>query len=327
MFVLATPAFVLSVAKAGALAGPVAALGVLGLLRRRPRLRTLFLVLFAIPYGLAVWAFLIEPNTLAVRRVTVAAPQWQGAPLKIGVISDPHFGAPHMSEARMRRIVARMNRERPDVIVLLGDYAGGHEPAEVRAAPERSKIQRGIATFARLKAPLGVVGVIGNHDVWYDEPATERALAAAGVVVLDNSAVRISREGGPFWIAGLADLTSREKTLSIPEAFAEVPEGADSLLLTHWPDPFATAPDSLALTLAGHTHCGQVNLPILGRTVHASNGSRRWGCGLYREGGRQLYVSGGIGSSILPVRFRAPPEIAVVTLKSQPLLASAPPSH
>jgi predicted MPP superfamily phosphohydrolase len=86
------------------------------------------------------------------------------------------------------------------------------------------------------------------------------------------------------------------------------------IVLTHWPDPWRRVPPRVALTLAGHTHCGQVNLPFLGRLVAASPGSRRWSCGLYEDGGRKLFVTGGLGVSILPVRFRAPPEIVILTL-------------
>src|SRR5690606_41218094 len=95
----------------------------------------------------------------------------------------------------------------------------------------------------------------------------------------------------------------------------EVPATAPVIVLTHWPVPFREVPHGVALALAGHTHCGQVNLPVLGRLVHASSASERWPCGLYDEGGRKLFVTGGVGVSILPVRFRAPPEIVVLTLK------------
>jgi predicted MPP superfamily phosphohydrolase len=99
----------------------------------------------------------------------------------------------------------------------------------------------------------------------------------------------------------IGDLTSSEPVLAI----------------AHWPDVFAAAPDRVALTLAGHSHCGQVNLPFFGRLIHASAGSEKWPCGLYEERGRKLYVTGGVGVSILPVRFLQPPEIAVVTLNGQ----------
>jgi predicted MPP superfamily phosphohydrolase len=155
-----------------------------------------------------------------------------------------------------------------------------------------------------------------NHDWWYDGPALERELERSGVRVLENAAVRVERPGGAFWVAGLADLESRRAQPSAAAALAAVPTGAPVILLTHWPDPWPQAPPRVALTLAGHTHCGQVNLPVLGRLVHASRAARHWGCGLYEEAGRKLFVTSGLGVSILPVRFRAPPEIAIITLKA-----------
>jgi predicted MPP superfamily phosphohydrolase len=300
---------------AGAIVGPFAAWW---LWRRRGWAARVASGLLVLGWVLGVWAFLVEPETLVVRHVTVASPAWRGPPLRIGVLSDTHVGAPHVTPERVGRVVAQLNRERPDIIVFLGDYAGGHEPAAVRAQPDRSVILRGVAALAGAQAPQGRFAVLGNHDWWFDGPAVRAALQRIGVPVLENSAVRIARPGGAYWIAGLADLESRRARPSAEQALAGVPAGEPVILLTHWPDPFPSVPPRVALTLAGHTHCGQVNLPLLGRLVHASHGSARWPCGRYDDGGRQLYVTGGLGTSILPVRFRAPPEIVIVTLTGRP---------
>jgi predicted MPP superfamily phosphohydrolase len=102
--------------------------------------------------------------------------------------------------------------------------------------------------------------------------------------------------------------------VSIPRALARVPADEPVLLLTHNPDVFPDVPPRVALTLAGHTHGGQVALPILGRPVVPSRYGQRYAYGLVVEGGRALFVSPGIGTSLLPVRFRVPPEISMVTL-------------
>jgi uncharacterized protein len=314
----AGPGALLMLAWIGALLGPPFALAAWLRLRGRRRLGAAFLVVFALFYALGVWAFLIEPNSLVVRHVTVASDTWRGPPLRIGVLSDTHVGAPHVTPERVRRVVARLNRERPDLIVLLGDYAGGHEPASVRAAPARSAILQGAAALGEARAPLGRVAILGNHDWWYDGPALEAQLRRAGVPVLENQAIRVGRRAAPFWIGGLADLDSQRVRPSVAATLAAVPADEPVILLTHWPDPFPDVPPRVALTLAGHSHCGQVNLPLFGRLLHASRGSARWPCGLYDEGGRKLFVTGGLGVSILPVRFRAPPEIAIVTLREAP---------
>ncbi|WP_426010845.1 metallophosphoesterase [Caulobacter sp. DWR2-3-1b2] len=290
-------------------------------MRRSGRLRLAWAVagLLLVAYGLGVWAFLVEPNLLVVRRVTIESRTWTGPPVRLGLISDTHVAAPHVDPARVARVVARMNAQHPDVVLLLGDYAGSHESAATRAAPQRSEILRGISAFQGLNPRLGVYAVLGNHDWWYDGGATEQALVRAGAHVLENRALRVARTKGPFWVAGLADLDSKRATPSYPVAMANVPTSEPVVVMSHWPDPFAQAPDRVALTVAGHTHCGQVNLPVMGRLVHASQASRQWGCGAYVDRGRNLFVTGGVGVSILPVRFRAPPEIVVVTLKGQDL--------
>lgn len=320
---MAGPGAVLVTAWIGAVLGPiVCAL----LIRRLLRNRRIFLAgslaaIVAFAWGLGVWGFLIEPATLTVRHVTVESATWRGPPLRIGVISDTHVAAPHTDVARIARLVARMNGERPDVVVLLGDYAGGHEPAAKRARPERSEILRGVEAFRGLAAPLGVHGVLGNHDSWYDDAAISAALTRAGASVLDNRAERIARPGGAFWIAGLADMESPREPPQVSATLNQVTDAAPVIVLTHWPDPFVEVPDRVALTLAGHTNCGQVNLPVLGRLVHASRMSERWACGLHDEAGRKLFVTGGVGVSILPVRFRAPPEIVILTLRAAPVAA------
>lgn len=314
---MAGPGGILLLAWIGAFAGPLIILTAWALLRRSGRLRLAWTLagLALVAYGLGVWTFLVEPRLLVVREVTIESSAWRGPPVRLGLISDTHAGAPHVDPARVARVMARMNAQHPDAVLLLGDYAGGHEPAATRAAPERSEILRGVAAFQGLRARLGVYAVLGNHDWWYDGPAIERALTASGVPVLENRAVLVPRPDGAFWIGGLADLDSFRAEPSYAQALAGVPANAPVVVMSHWPDPFAEAPDRVALTVAGHTHCGQVDLPVLGRLVHASQAARRWGCGGYVERGRHLFVTGGVGVSILPVRFRAPPEIVVVTLR------------
>lgn len=315
---MAGPELVLVLAWVAAVVGPLICIF---LIRRLLSSRRIFLARIlagaaAIGWGLGVWAFMVEPNTLTVRHVAVESARWRGPPLRIGIISDTHVAAPHMDVTRVREMVERMNAERPDVVVLLGDYAGGHEPADVRAAPERSEILQGVEAFRALRSPLGTFAVLGNHDSWFDDRATAAALTRANAVLLENRAVPVARPGGVFWIGGLADMDSPRLTTSVPVTLAQADDDAPVILLSHWPDPFSEVPDRVALTLAGHTHCGQVNLPILGRPVLPSPGSYRWPCGLYDEGGRKLFVTGGVGVSILPVRFRAPPEIVLLTLKA-----------
>ncbi|MDX2237229.1 MAG: metallophosphoesterase [Hyphomonadaceae bacterium] len=269
----------------------------------------------AIAYGLNVYAWLIEPNTLRVRHETVASAHWRGAPLTIALIGDTHVASPHVDARRVERIVARVNALQPDLVALLGDYAGSHEPAAVRADRENSAILQGVAAFAALDARYGVVAVIGNHDSWYDRQAIARALEEAGAAALWNRHVVIAREDGEFAVVGLADADTGD-----PD-YARASDGVgarDRIVLTHSPDPFATLPGDVALTLAAHTHCGQVTAPFFGRLVVPSRFGARYACGVVTEGGRTMVVTGGVGTSILPVRFLNPPEIVLVTLRGAP---------
>lgn len=270
----------------------------------------------SVGWGLGVWAFHIEPRMLVVRHVEIFSPTWRGEPVRIGVVSDLHVGGPHVPPARVRDVVARLNQESPDVVVLVGDYIGGHDPAGERSKAERKAIEDGLAALGGLSAPLGVHAVLGNHDWWYDGPGVEAQLAGLGVAVLENDALRIERPDGSFWIAGLADFDSLRAQPSYGQALSSVTDGEPVIALSHWPDAFASAPPGVALTIAAHSHCGQVNLPVFGRPIHASNGSRIWPCGLYDVDRKKLFVSGGVGTSILPVRFMQPPEVSILTLRA-----------
>lgn len=312
------PTAILVLAWVGAIAGPVIAFLII---RRLHRGRRIFLarslgVLVALAWGLGVWAFLVEPRTLVVRYVTVETATWQGPPLRIGIISDTHVAAPHVDVPRVRRLVRRMNAEQPDIVLLLGDYTGGHLPADQRRSREATQILAGVEAFAGLSSPLGSHGVLGNHDSWFDEGQIAAAMTRGQVTPLRNEALRISRPGGDFWIAGIADLESPTRPASLRQTLAGISDTTPVIAITHWPDPFEQVPRDVALTLAGHTHCGQVNLPLIGRPLLPSPGSYRWPCGLYDVGGRKLFVTGGIGVSILPVRFRASPEMVILTLKA-----------
>ncbi len=274
------------------------------------------IVVVTAAWGLGIRAFLWEPETLVVRRVEVVSPMWTGEPLRVGILSDVHGAGPHMSLARLESIIDELNAERPDIVLLLGDYAPGHVPAAERSADERAAVMATLPPLAKLRAPLGVWSVLGNHDWWYDGEAIEKGLQAAGIRVLENTRARIERPGGAFWLGGLADYESMRAKPSYGATLDGL-EGDDPVVvMSHWPDAFATAPDRVAITFAGHSHCGQVNLPFFGRLMHASPGSEKWPCGLYSKGQGRLYVSGGVGVSIVPVRFNQPPEIAVVTLRA-----------
>jgi uncharacterized protein len=262
--------------------------------------------------ALGVWAAWIEPRRLAVRSLHLELPQWPARldGLRVGVLSDLHAGVPHMGLDRIGRAVDALNDHAPDVHLLLGDHLDASQRWRRRVQPEVVAAQ-----LARLHAPLGTLSVIGNHDWRNSGDRMWRALAAEGVTVLEDRAVRLDGPRGPLWIAGLADL--RHRRPSVTRALSAVPPDAPVLLLTHDPDAFPAVPRRVALTLAGHTHGGQVAIPLVRRPLLPSRFGERYARGHIVEHGRHLFVSSGLGTSGLPVRLLAPPEVVVLTLAKE----------
>jgi predicted MPP superfamily phosphohydrolase len=264
-------------------------------------------------YLINVDAWLIEPRALVVHRVEIVSANWHGPPLTIAAIGDTHVGGPHVDAARVGRVVARINALRPDLVVLLGDYVYGHAPQDARSPADNQEILGAIATFAALDARYGSIAVLGNHDGWYSREAITTALQNAGIAALWNRNVVIHRAGGAIVIAGLADPWIGRPDFAA--ALDGAPAGADTIVLAHNPDLFASMPPGPALMLAAHTHCGQVTLPLLGRLqlpIH----HKQYACGRVDQRGQSLFVTAGIGTSIVPVRFGNPPEIALITVRS-----------
>jgi predicted MPP superfamily phosphohydrolase len=166
--------------------------------------------------------------------------------------------------------------------------------------------------LAGLHARAGVFATLGNHDRWLGGQRIRSALERSGIKVLENDAVRVEHDGAVLWIAGISDLWTASP--DITAALAKVTDGAPVIAFTHNPDIFPDMPARVALTIAGHTHGGQVVLPLVGRLVVPSRFGQRYALGHIVEGTRHLFVTTGIGTSMIPVRFGVPPEIAVLTV-------------
>ncbi len=240
-----------------------------------------------------------------VRHATVAVDLPTGtAPLTIALISDIHVAGPDMPPERLERIVAQVNALQPNLVAIAGDLV-----SDKRTATHIYTPQQVVAPLAALRAPLGVVAVPGNHDHWFDMPALARELRKARITLLANDAARF----GTLAVGGLDDdYTGRadlDATLAAMRAAGGVP-----VMLSHSPDPFAVMPAEVRLTLAGHTHCGQIGYPWGGAPAHMSDYGDRYACGRVDEDGRTLIVGAGLGTSVLPVRLFTAPEIWLVKL-------------
>ncbi len=263
---------------------------------------------------LGAWAFWLQPASLTVRERSLPLPGWQAplAGLRVAVVTDLHVGSPFNGLDKLERIVAETNAQKPDLILVPGDFViqgilgGEFVPPEQIAA-----------VLARLKAPLGVFACMGNHDWWLDSGRVAAALTKQGIPLLEDKAVRLNKGGTAFWLVGISDFTDGPHRAR--EAFAQVTDDAPVLAMTHNPDLFPTiVAERFSLLITGHTHGGQVKLPFLGRPVVPSRYGQRYAYGHVQEGGRHLYVSPGLGTSILPVRFGVPPEITLLTLQPAP---------
>jgi predicted MPP superfamily phosphohydrolase len=279
--------------------------------------------------GFAGYATAFEAGTrLELTPYTVFPARWPAdLTLKIAVIADIHACEPWMPAERIGSIVDLANAQKPDLTVLLGDFAGAQHFV-TRYVPPGAWAEQ----LARLEAPLGVYAILGNHDWWSaaiptDPPdnaqSVRNAVLGAGIPVLENRAVPLSHNGRPFWLVGLGDQLAHQRGRrhshgddDLESALRQVNDEAPAILLAHEPFVFPRVPDRVALTLCGHTHGGQVNLPIFGAPfVPSMRGVKRYVYGLYTEGRRQMIVSGGLGTSHLPVRFLRPPEVVCVTLR------------
>ncbi len=260
-----------------------------------------------------------------VKRYSLTPPGWTpGLKLKVAALSDLHCGGFHMPLARIQEIVARTNALGADIILLLGDYV-------TRDDRNIHQVTHAVwaAELAKLKAPLGVHAILGNHEYWDDvrthkdrtiATAGGEALRAVGIPVLSNRAIRLIKDGFPFWVAGLDDqIAYRLGNRSflgrddLPGTLAQVTDDSPVILMAHEPDIFVDVPARVALTLSGHTHGGQIR--ILGWSPYIpSRYGNRFGYGHIIEDGRNLIVTAGLGTSGPPLRIGVPPEILLIEL-------------
>ena len=251
--------------------------------------------------ALAAWGYHSATRMPVFREAQVALPGWPAgaAPVTVALVSDVHIGNAVTDAGRFVRIADAVTARRPDLVVLAGDFIAGHERVDAAAAPGL------VPGLRRLRAPLGVIAVPGNHDHWTNVAAVRSALVQGGVTVLASRAVR----RGPLAVGGIDDLPTRHADVARTVKAMRAARGA-RLLVSHSPDAAAPLPRDVTLVLAGHTHCGQVVLPLFGAPVDVAH--PRYRCGVVRERGRTTIVTAGTGTSVLPFRLGAPPDVWLV---------------
>ncbi len=270
------------------------------------------------------YAYFIEPRQFVIVTETLTVPNWSPKldGFRVVAIADLHTGSNYAPPERIRYVVEQANAQNPDLIVLLGDYVSESKwDREMRNRPEgtdRTELKIPVETIAEslrgLKAKYGVFAIIGNHDWYHNEQKIHRLLEEiAGINVLNNEIIEIDTESGEkVRVWGIEDLYRNRKVP--PEPFNVLAEKRNVIALTHNPDSLLTAPDGFSLMFSGHTHGGQLNWPIFG--PKAVFNDPRFMDGHATVDGKHVYVTSGVGTSVIPFRFRVPPEIAVITINS-----------
>jgi predicted MPP superfamily phosphohydrolase len=279
---------------------------------RRPFLEVLAGAALRRPYGdvegrKGVFGLLAHAQRHVVRHHALTLPGWPrfSRSLRIAFLSDFHVGSHTGDVARLAAIAAEVATYSPDLVLLGGDYVnmqlygGGRVPPGTIAG-----------LLSRIVSPCGSFGVLGNHDYVYGKDDVAAALRAAGIAVLDHGRASFSYEGHSIDVIGISD------------AHIAWPEGQELLkalspdrpavIVTHDPAHFANVPAGPFLTLAGHTHGGQIRLPGIGALTNASEAPMHWTHGLVAEDGRHMIVTAGLGTSGVPLRIGVPPEFVVI---------------
>ena len=258
---------------------------------------------FFIGIILGVYVFL-EPFLLEEKYVNLQSPDLpeEFQDTRIVFLTDIHHG-PFFSAGRLGKLVGKVNGLRPDIILLGGDY--------VHRSPDY--IEPCFQELKNLEAPLGVYGVLGNHDHWEGPALTRRCMGDAGIGLLDNEACWLEKNGGRIKLGGVGDYL--EDIQDIEPTIGDVKDDDFVVLVSHNPDyAEEMETDRIDLVLAGHNHGGQVTFLGLWAPILPSKYGQKYRTGIVEVAGAKVIVSNGIGTITPPVRFFARPQIIIVDL-------------
>lgn len=246
--------------------------------------------------------------------------------LKVALLSDTHSSIT-VTKKLLRESALAVMSKKPDLILLGGDYVTGATKFLSTSVGEFNKkhLDKLTAAFSVLKAPMGIYAVLGNHDMWDGEAAAriivDEFAKKLGAVFLRNESVElkkgldIKKGNEKITLIGIDDYWSNGSIMNLTK---KADKDSVRILLSHNPDineEIDLLGERIDLVLSGHTHGGQVNVPLLGAPYLPSKFGQKYKAGLVRDGLRQTYITRGVGTLMLPVRFGAPPEVTVLTLR------------
>jgi hypothetical protein len=276
------------------------------------RILLVFAALTLISALTLAYSYFIEPSRLIIKRETVNVPNWSANldGFKVVAISDIHGGSNNVTEERLRLLVNKANEQAPDLIVLLGDYISEqrHNRKELRMPVET--ISENLRGF---QAKYGVYAVIGNHDWQYNEGEITAAFERAGISVLDNEIIQIKVGDETVNLWGIEDYWKKRR---VPvEPLGVLPGRKNIIAVTHNPDALLKTPAEIAVMFAGHSHGGQVSFPFYGGYPFVND--RRFMAGHAEVENKNIFVTTGVGCTGPQIRFRVPPEIAVININAR----------
>ena len=260
------------------------------------KLKLIIFILICI--GLGFYGVFIEPNKLEVTNYIIQDKDLNG--IKIVFAGDFHI-KPHQQK-RLEKIIDLINSQNPDLVLSAGDFVSGHLQ-KTTMPPEN--IAKGLS---KVKSKYGFYTTLGNHDQWHGIEKITNIFEENNINVLNNTNKKLLINGKTVYIAGIQYKPDR---IQIDNAIDDTQKPL--IMLTHSPDEFKKIPQNhVNLILAGHTHGGQIRIPLIGPLFTASCYGDKYAKGFIEEEGKKMITTTGIGTSILPIRFNCPPEIIVI---------------